>query len=80
MMPRKKDKKKQIKHEPYNHFKAFLVTHNIKLQAVADLFHCSVQNISMKNNGYAEYSFSEIEKICDHFGISSEIFRSSKVS
>lgn len=79
-MPRKKKKKSKLKHEPYRGFQAYLAQNGINLKEVADLFGCSIQNISMKNNGHAEYSWNEIEKICDHFGISSEIFRSQKVS
>jgi len=41
---------------------------------------CGIPNISMKNNGYAEYTMTEIDTICTHFNISSEIFRTKKVS
>lgn len=78
-MPKKK-KKKQLVHEPYWKFKGFLTSNNIKLKEIADLFGCTVANISMKNNGYAEYSMTEIDIICNHFNISSEIFRTKKVS
>lgn len=81
-MPRKKQvsKEERRKHQPYGDFKAYLAKHNIKLQEVADLFKCTVQTISMKNNGFSDYTMAEIDIICNHFKVSSEIFRTQKVS
>jgi hypothetical protein len=80
-LPRKKQVPKvKRKHQPYNDFKAYLVREGIKLKDVADLFKCTVQTISMKNNGFSDYTMVEINTICNHFKISSEIFRSKKVS
>jgi len=73
-------KEKKLVHEPYGKFKAFLAENNIKLREIADLLGCGVPCISMKNNGHAEYTMSEIDRICSHFNISSETFRSKKVS
>jgi hypothetical protein len=68
-------------HLPYDKFMAFLKENRIKLQDLSDLLGgMTVQTISMKNHGWAEYSMTEIDKICSHFGISSEIFRVKKVS
>ena len=78
-MPRKK-KVIKLYHQPYNRFMAFLKENRIKLQDIADLFGHTVQTISMKNHGKADYTMSEINTMCDHFGISSEIFRTKKVS
>lgn len=76
----KKRGKVKLYHPPYDKFMAHLKENRIKLQVIADLFGHTVQTISMKNHGKAEYSMSEIDKICNHLGISSEIFRSKKVS
>jgi hypothetical protein len=68
-------------HPPYDKFMAFLKENRIKLQDLSDLLGgMTVQTISMKNHGWAEYSMTEIDKICNSFGISSEIFRAKKVS
>lgn len=75
-MPRKK---KKIKHAPYNEFKVFLLRESIKLKEIATLLGCTVPTVSMKNNGNAEYTMSEVNKICEKYNISSEVFR-SKVS
>lgn len=71
-------KKRKLAHEPYWEFKGYLAKNNIKLKELADLLGCTISNISMKNNGHAEYSMTEIDAICTHLGISSEIFRSKK--
>lgn len=78
-MPRKK-KEKKLYHQPYDDFKAFLTKNRVKLREIAELLNCTVQTISLKNNGYSEYSMTEIDKICTYFNISSEIFRGQKVS
>jgi hypothetical protein len=79
-LPKKSKKGKKLKHEPYWDFKAFLTREGIKLREVASLFGHTVQTISMKNNGSSDYTMKEIDVICNHFKISSEIFRSRKVS
>lgn len=78
-MPRKK-KERKLYHQPYDKFMAYLKEHRIKLKEIADIFGHTVQTISMKNHGKADYTMTEINVICDRFGISSEIFRTRKVS
>ena len=73
-------KKKDLKHFPYLDFKAYLVKERVKLREVADLLGVTVQTVSLKNNGFADYTMAEINIICNHFRISSEIFRTKKVS
>lgn len=66
-------------HPPYYKFMGFLKENNIKLTEVSiTLGGQTVQNISQKNNGWSDYTMTEINKICDRFGISPEIFRISK--
>ena len=68
-------------HPPYYKFMAYLKENSIKLKDISDILGgLTVSTISMKNHGWAEYNMSEIDKICDHFNISSEIFRAKKVS
>jgi hypothetical protein len=68
-------------HAPYDKFMAFLKENHIKLQDISNILGGqTVQTISMKNHGWSEYSMTEIDRICSHFEISSEIFRAKKVS
>lgn len=63
-------------HPPYYKFMGFLKENNISLQEISDaLSGQTVQTISMKNHGWADYSMTEINKICDSFGVDIEIFR-----
>lgn len=75
-------KKKTVKlyHQPYYKFMAYLKENRIKLKDIADIFGHTVQTISMKNHGKADYTMSEINVMCDRFGISPELFRTKKVS
>jgi hypothetical protein len=76
----KKHTSKKIYHPPYSKFQGFLKENRIQLQEIGNLLNLAVATVSEKNNGQADYKMSEINKICDHFGISSELFRSQKVA
>lgn len=73
-------KKRLIYHPPYSKFMGYLKENGIKLQAISDLLNQTVQTISDKNNGRADYKGSEIDAICNRFGISADIFRTQKVA
>jgi len=70
-------KKKRVKlHEPYSKFMGYLKENNIKLRELSDLLGgTTISTTSMKNNGWADYSMREINKICDAYKISADMFR-----
>ena len=55
----------------YLDFKGWLVTQNIKQIEVANVLGISLQALSKKLNGKAEFS---VKTICEHYHISAEIF------
>jgi hypothetical protein len=75
-----KVKKRKLLHPPHNLFKAYLAEHGIKLKEIAAIADSSLNSISQKNNGYQNYTMSEVDAICSHYGISADIFRFKKVS
>ena len=79
-MGTKKRMKRKLKHPAYNRFQGFLAENKIKLKEVARAIGSTVSTVSLKNNGYADYSMSEINMICDAFGCDPSIFRTQKVS
>lgn len=72
--------KKTLKHKPYLRFKAVLVERGITQKEIAKLLNLSPVTISQKINGNLDFTYSEVEKICDELSISSEIFRTQKVA
>jgi hypothetical protein len=80
-MSNKKRTSPKLYHPPYSKFQGYLKEKRIKLQEIGELLgDLTVQTISDKNNGKADYKMSEINKICDRYGISAEIFRTQKVT
>ena len=79
-MSKVKKTSKKLYHPPYSKFQGYLKENRITLRDIADLLGVTYSTVSSKNNGQADYKVSEINKICDHFGISSEIFRTKKVT
>lgn len=55
-------------------FKGWLVTHGIKQKEVAKLLGVTDSMLSQKMNGRSEFSLKQVKAICEHYGISSEIF------
>ena len=55
-------------------FKGWLVTHGIKQKEVAKLLGVTDSMLSQKMNGRSEFSLKQVKIICEHYGISSEIF------
>ncbi|NJD02047.1 MAG: hypothetical protein FIA99_05505 [Ruminiclostridium sp.] len=77
-MQNKKSSRKRY-HQPYLKFMGYLKENNIHLNEISDVLDgITVQTISQKNHGWADYSMTEINKICDHFKISIEMFRINK--
>jgi len=63
---------------PYYELKIVLSIKKITLYDIANLLNCSIPTVSKKLNGQSEFSFIEVEMICDHYGISPECFRTLK--
>jgi transcriptional regulator with XRE-family HTH domain len=51
----------------------------IKQKEVAKLLNVSHVTVSQKINGTLDFSFSEVEKICQHYGIELDIFSTKKL-
>jgi transcriptional regulator with XRE-family HTH domain len=73
-------KDRRILHPPHFYFKGWMAENNIKLQEIAYLLEITKTSVSQKNNGYQNYTFTEVDKICQHYNISPEIFLYKKVS
>lgn len=72
-------KKKNLKHEPHSKFKGFLTENEIRQRTVAELLNISPITLNQKINGYLHFTFTEVEKICDEYGISPEYFLTKKL-
>lgn len=79
-MPKIKRPSKKLYHPPYSKFQGYMKENRITLRDIGDLLNLSIQTVSSKNNGQADYKMGEIEAICNHYKISAEVFRTQKVS
>lgn len=70
----------KIKHYPYNNLKAALAERGLKQKYLAELLTLSPVTVNQKINGSLEFTYSEVETICDDLQISTDIFRGQKVS
>lgn len=71
----------KVYHPPYSKFQGYCKENRITLKEIGDLLGgLTVQTVSAKNNGQSDYKTSEINKICDRYGISADLFRTQKVS
>jgi transcriptional regulator with XRE-family HTH domain len=71
---------KTMVHPPHYRFKGWMAENNVRLQEIADLLGITKTSVSRKNNGYQNYTFTEVDKICQHYNMSPEIFLYQKVS
>jgi len=71
---------KRLKHHPYNAFKGELAARGLKQKYLAELLGLSPITVNQKINGTLEFTYSEVETICDDLKISTDIFRGQKVS
>lgn len=55
-------------------FKAWLVENGIKQQEVADLLGIDLSNANEKINGKQEFTAPQMRTLCQHYGISADIF------
>ena len=67
--------RKELRHPPYSRFQGYLKENGIKLDEIAKLIGKTVSRVSTNNNGYTDYKYDEVKKICEHLNISADIFR-----
>jgi transcriptional regulator with XRE-family HTH domain len=70
----KKKKGARLKHPPHLKVKGFFVANAIRQKEVADILNIAPTTLNQKLNGYLHFTFDEVEKICDEYGVSPEIF------
>jgi len=75
-----KNSGRRLKHLPYQKLKALLMERNLKQKYLAELLGLSVVTINQKINGTLEFTYSEVETICDDLKVSTEILRGQKVA
>ena len=73
-------KNKALKHKPYLKFKGVLREKELVQKDIAELLNLNVVTINQKINGSLDFTYSEIEAICDSLKVSTEIFRTIKVA
>ena len=71
---RPKSKSRRIKHPPHLKVKGFFVANAIRQKEVADILNIAPTTLNQKLNGYLHFTFDEVEKICDEYGVGPEIF------
>lgn len=64
----------------YLRFKAWLVENNIKQKVIAELLGIDVVTLNQKLNGWSDFTYTEVEIICDHYNLSADLFRRNKVA
>lgn len=58
----------------YGKFKGFLASNGIRQREVAELLGITQEAISMKINGSMEFTIEQVRKICDHYGLSADVY------
>jgi DNA-binding Xre family transcriptional regulator len=71
---------KKLKHRPYNKLKGLLAERELNQKYLARLLGISPVTVNQKINGTLEFTYTEIETICDDLEVSTELFRGQKVS
>lgn len=80
MSKKAEQRARRLKHYPYNKLKSELAARGLKQKFLAELLNLSPITVNQKINGTLEFTYSEVEQICDELDISTEIFRGQKVS
>lgn len=73
-------RKRILKHKPYLKLKGILAEKGLTQKSLADLLFLSPVTINQKINGTLDFTYAEVEKICDYLEVSTEIFRTTKVA
>lgn len=77
---KKKKYTKRFKHQPYLKLKALLAERGLKQKYLAELLGLTPGTINQKINGTLDFTYSEVELICDELRVSTDILRAQKVS
>ena len=73
-------KRVRLKHPPHKKFKGFLYENGIKQKEIAALLKLSPVTINQKINGTLEFSWAEVELICDTYNLPYAIFKTLNVA
>lgn len=60
-------------------FKGWLASRGITQTEIAELLDLSLQSVNMKVNGKKEFTLPQVKKICQHYGISADVFLPSEL-
>lgn len=55
-------------------FKGWMVANKVTQGEIAELLGISLQSVNMKVNGRQEFTLPQVKTICQHYGISADIF------
>ena len=77
---RSQSKRKRVKHPPHLKVKGFFVAKDIRQKEVAELLNIAPTTLNQKLNGYLHFTFDEVEKICDEYGVGPDIFFTREIA
>lgn len=77
---RTQSKRSRIKHPPHLKVKGFFVANDIRQKEVAELLNIAPTTLNQKLNGYLHFTFDEVEKICDEYRVSPDIFFTREIA
>lgn len=55
-------------------FKGWMVANKVTQGEIAELLGISLQSVNMKVNGRQEFTLPQVKTICQHYGISADVF------
>lgn len=55
-------------------FKGYCAEHGIKQAEIAELLDITIQGANAKINGRQEFTLSQVRKLCEHYGISADVY------
>lgn len=70
---------KTLKHKPYSKLKGCLAEKGVTQKDIAKIVNISHVALNKKINGSSDFTYSEVEIICNFLKESTEIFRTTKV-
>ncbi|HZK55702.1 MAG TPA: helix-turn-helix transcriptional regulator [Desulfosporosinus sp.] len=73
-----KNQGKRLKHLPYLKLKGLLAEMDLTQKCLAELLGLSPATINQKINGSLEFTYTEVENICDKLNVSTEVLRCKK--
>ena len=55
-------------------FKGYCAENNISQREIAEILGIKIQSANAKLNGRQDFTFSQVRTLCEHFGISADIY------